>query len=63
MQLTFPIKVQINALFKSFRNRRGFVRSLKPSQVLFVEPPTLFLEFSSGQVLEVGTGTVVEDVE
>lgn len=50
-------------MFESLCDRRRFVRPLEPSQVLLVEPPTLLLQLSRSQVLEVGTGAVVEDVE
>ena len=44
-RLTFPIEIQINALFKLIRDLLRFIRALEPSEVLFVKSPRLFLQF------------------
>jgi len=58
-----PIKVEVDALLIVIGDDLRFTCSLKPSQVLLMKSPGLFLQLLSGQILHIGSRTVIEDVE
>lgn len=58
-----PIEIIISSLLIITCNGLRVVRSLEPSQILLMEPPTLLFQFPSGEPLFVCASHIVEDVE
>lgn len=54
------VKIDVRSLFVLVRRDLGFFVALEPSHVLFVESPTLLLQFTSRQVLLIGSLRIVE---